>query len=206
MPAGAKGQFEPQYWQIEMALAGTFRIAESVRATTFRHWIGSLQKSGVLGEAARVGKGVTLRYRPDMYRRLLIALALAELGCPPAIILALIEKHWKKRLVPIFEAAEGVLMREDGEKPGPHDVVLLFVGAKFRSGSLMDAAPLSDIQSCTVGDLAKVMTALQGAEGNVLAVNLSALARRFHDALIVSWKMAKEPQEQPAAVRKLRAR
>jgi hypothetical protein len=197
--------FEARYQDIEAALAAISGVPASARAT-LKSWLGWMQRSGLLGESARIGRGLPLVYRVDQFRRLVVAMELAEAGWQPTGILRLISDHWD-RLLPIFEAAEAVLDRDGGEAPGDSDIVLLLAATKFRSGALAVADPVSDIRYATMGELSKGMAViLRGADGDpaprVLAINLTRRLAAFHDALIAAQR-AKQEQQQPVAVRKL---
>ena len=68
--------------------------------------LNNLQKLGVLGEAARVGRGAPLAYTPVELHRLLVAIELCELGVPPATTVALIASYWESKLKAICSDAE----------------------------------------------------------------------------------------------------
>lgn len=197
--------FTPHYSHVERALAASFGIPDEVRKTAFRSWLGSLQKAGLLGARARIGKGAALTYEGDQFRRLIIACELAEFGAPPAVIFSFIENWWTKKLVPIFTSAERDIMTTE---PGPNDVVLILVGLQFRSGTLTGAEPTPSIGKCTLGQMPGVMAmALQddpdALPPRALAVNLTARLRAFHRGLSAAWLDKEEP---PVAVSKARRR
>jgi hypothetical protein len=184
-------KLEFPYGTVERALAAAYSIPESARKTTFRSWLGSLQKLGVLGEDARVGRGSPLQYRPDHLHRLIFAMEMSELGASRAIIIGMIRDYWTRKIEPAFAKAEVSIMRND---PGLADVVLYLIGSRFRSGSLSGADPVPNINCTTMAELPNVLAlGLKDAGPDspaaprVLAVNLSARLRMFHDALAANW-------------------
>ena len=94
------------YGAIERALATSYGIPEAGRESGFRSMLSNLQKLGVLGEAARVGRGAPLTYTPDTLHRFVVALELCELGVPPATTATLIRSYWDAKLKAICSAAE----------------------------------------------------------------------------------------------------
>ena len=120
------------YGAIERALAAAYGIPDSDRETGFRGWVTNLQKLGVLGEAARVGRGAALNYTPDEWHRLLFALELSEVGVTPAVAVALIEVFWERQLKEIFRKAEKTVERDE---PVDEDVIIILAGVSLRSGA-----------------------------------------------------------------------
>ena len=189
---------EFSYGTVETALMTVYGIPEDARLT-FRSWLGSLLKAGLLGEAARVGKGGTLKYSLDHLHRLLLAMELSEAAVPPNVILGLVRDFWTKRLVRIFERAEQRIIYA----ASPADIVLCFVSTQFRSGPLSKREPVPNINSSTLGKLPDLLSLAfrDDLPGNlaprVLAVDLSSRLRSFHAALAQFW-LDEPVQPEPA--------
>src|SRR5262249_61762328 len=95
-----------RYSAVERALAAAYGIPGSVRTAGFRGWVTNLQKLGVLGPSARIGRGAALNYTADEWHRLLFALELSEVGISPAVAVAMIEALWDRQIKAIFRLAE----------------------------------------------------------------------------------------------------
>jgi len=183
------------YRVVERALATSYGIPEAAREAGFRSMLNNLQKLGVLGEAARVGRGAPLVYTPIEQHRLLVAIELCELGVPPATTAALIGNYWESKLKEICSDAErnNPAVR-GGERIDPGDDVLLYLGGvSLRTGSLKGARSPSipNINSCKLHDLQLHMVQWMKMDPNdnatdlpprALVVNLSARLRAFHAA------------------------
>ena len=144
-----------------------------------------MQRGGLFGAEHRVGKGTRLIYQPDMLHRVLFCLELAELGVTPAVQLKLVAELWDKRIREIFSKAETVKQPAGGGD----DVILLMVGVSLMVEAWTGAVP--NINDTTFRKLpSKAALALRRPRRKddpllprVLAVNLSARLRRFHEAL-----------------------
>jgi hypothetical protein len=171
--------FETSYGHVEAALVQTYRVPNKAVAA-FRGRLGNLQKQGLLGAKNMPGRGAPLRYGPDQFHRLVLALELSELGVSPATILSLIEWMWDRTLAPIFKKAERAAERD----AGPGDVILNMGGVKLMTDAWSDAVP--NVNSCTLADLPKHMEGWMHADrlpARALVVNLSSRLRQFHAAL-----------------------
>jgi hypothetical protein len=190
---------EPQfsYGVVERALATSYGIPEAAREAGFRSMLNNLQKLGVLGEAARVGRGSPLVYTPVELHRLIVAIELCELGVPPATVAALIANYWESKLNTICLDAERNNAGVRGGKPiDPGDDVLVYLGGvSLRTGSLKGAwsPSIPNINRCKLRDLPlhMVQWMKMDPEDNpadlpprALVVNLSARLRTFHAALL----------------------
>jgi hypothetical protein len=185
------------YRVVEPALATSYGIPEAARESGFRSMLNNLQKLGVLGEAARVGRGAPLVYTPLELHRLVVAIELCELGVPPATTAALIANYWESHLKAICRDAErnNPAVR-GGERIDPGDDVLLYLGGvSLRTGSLKGARSPSipNINRCKLRDLPRhiVLWMKMDPDDNpvdlpprALVVNLSARLRTFHAALL----------------------
>jgi hypothetical protein len=157
--------------------------------------LNNLQKLGVLGEAARVGRGAPLVYTPIELHRLVVAIELCELGVPPATAAALVANYWESKLTAICGDAERNNPAVHGGEPiDPADDTVLYLGGiSLRTGSLKGARSPSipNIDSCELRDLPSHMAQwMKSPDENradlpprALVVNLSARLRAFHDAL-----------------------
>jgi hypothetical protein len=189
--AAATPPLEFAYRTVERALVAAYGIPEAARETTFRSWLASLQKLGLLGQSARVGRGTPLQYRPEHLHRLIFALEMCEFGAPRALIIGMVQDYWTKKIGPIFAKAEVNIMHSD---PGPADLVFYLVGSRFRSGSLSATAPPPDFNYTTMAKLPDILALVlkdvgpdSPAAPRVLAVNFSARLRMFHTALAANW-------------------
>jgi hypothetical protein len=183
------------YRVVERALATSYGIPEAARDSGFRSMLNNLQKLGVLGEAARVGRGAPLVYTPLELHRLVVAIELCELGVPPATTAALIANYWESHLNAICRDAErnNPAVR-GGERIDPGDDVLLYLGGvSLRTGSLKGARSptIPNINSCKLRDLKLHMVQWMTMDPDAnatdlppraLVVNLSARLRAFHAA------------------------
>jgi hypothetical protein len=177
------------YGVVERALAIAHGVPEAVRPRGFRSMIANLQKLGVLGAQARVGRGVALSYTPTEFNRLILALEFCELGLPPATAVAIVSDAWDPKLKAIVDAAArpiGVVP----EKPKGEDVILCLVGVSFRTASLRgEASPgVPNIDRCSLDKLPIELKQWMATTSNdpaprALVVNLSARLRAFHSAL-----------------------
>lgn len=187
-------EFEIKYGKVETALARTYRIGagDMIR---FRGRLSVLQRGDLFGAKSRQGKGNKLMYTPDMMHRMLFCLELTEFGVVPSVQLKLVADFWESRVCKIFERAETAAMRE----PGDADVVLFVIGISFMGGAWRDEVP--NINSCPLGKLADRLALGMQPRGlndplapRVLAVNLSARLRVFHEHL-ADVHLADEPEE-----------
>jgi len=158
-------------------LIAAYEIAPADQAR-FRARLTFLQRGGLFGAERRPGKGTRLIYQPHMLHRLIFCLELAELGVGPAVQLRLVDELWDKRIRNIFSRADKAVV--------PDDVVLLMTSVSLMVAGWAGAVP--DVNACTLSELAgKITLAMHGENRallpRLLAVNLSARLRRFHDAL-----------------------
>jgi len=185
------------YRVVEPALAASYGIPEAARESGFRSMLNNLQKLGVLGKAARVGRGAPLVYTPLELHRLVVAIELCELGVPPATTAALIANYWESHLKAICRDAERNNPAVRGGEPiDPGDDVLLYLGGvSLRTGSLKGARSPSipNINHCKLRNLPHHMVQwmkmdpgdnLVDLPPRALVVNLSARLRTFHAALL----------------------
>jgi hypothetical protein len=176
------------YSAVEQALAKIYGASENeVRQTAFRARINSLQRLGVLGEKAKVGKGARLTYTVEQMERWLACMELCELGISPTVAGKLVIAYWAKKFAPIFRAAQGTVVRV----PGPDDVILYLGGVHLMSGSWSsesDFPGVPNINHITVRKLPDhVLSWMDDAQrSRMLITNLSARLRQFHTALSVS--------------------
>jgi hypothetical protein len=195
--------FQSSYGAVEKTLAVAYGIPDSVRETGFRGWIGNLQKLGVLGEAARVGRGAALKYGPDELHRFVLAIELSELGLPPATAVALISAYWDTKFKAIFRAAEESIVRDEARE---NDIIIHLGGIALRSGAWL--APKSkfpgvpNINRCRLHELPKYMEIWMrigdeptGLRPRALVVNLSSRLRAFHTAFAASFTAAAPDKE-----------
>jgi hypothetical protein len=218
----AKGQelpkLEVSYGPVERALATCSRIPEAVREAGFRSMLNNLQKLGVLGEAARVGRGAPLVYTPIELHRLLVAIELCELGLPPATTAALIANYWESKLKAICSDAERNNPAVRGGEPiDPGDDIVVYLGGvSLRTGSLKGARSPSipNINYCKLRDLRRhiVQWMTTGPDDNAadlppraLVVNLSARLRAFHAALVPPYMDELRTEYAAGKVKKARA-
>jgi hypothetical protein len=177
--------------------------------------LSNLQKLGVLGEDARVGRGAPLEYTPDMMHRLVLALELCELGISPATAVALIAAHWEQKLKAICAAAErnNPAVRGDTPIDPGDDVIVHFGGVTLRTGSLKGVRlpTIPNINHCLLrklpGHIEQWMKI--GRPGDLppraLLVNLSARLRAFHAVLSPAY-MEELRAERHAAIEKAAGR
>ena len=199
------------YGTIERALAVSYGLPEAARETGFRSMLSNLQKLGVLGEAARVGRGAPLEYTPDMLHRFVLGLELCELGVPPATAASLIDSYWDSKLRAICRAAEENNPAIRGGKPiDPGDDIVVYLGGVGLRTSTLKGARLPAIPAinrCNLRDLPKHIEQWMTMEGpndalglapRALIVNLSARLRSIHASLADSHMRAliEERQEQ----------
>jgi hypothetical protein len=184
------------YGSIERGLATSYGVPETARAGGFRSMLANLQKLGVLGEAARVGRGTPLAYTPDMLHRFVIALELGELGVPPATTAALIDNYWDSKLRAICRKAEENNPAIRGGRPiDPGDDVVIYLGGvgirtSTLKGARVPAVPA--INQCKLRELQARIIRWMTMEGpndalglapRALVLNLSARLRSVHAAL-----------------------
>jgi hypothetical protein len=209
------------YGVVERALATSYGIPEAAREAGFRSMLNNLQKLGVLGEAARVGRGAPLVYTPIELHRLVVAIELCELGVPPATAAALISNYWDSKLAAICSDAERNNPAVRGGEPidPANDTVLYLGGISLRTGSLKGARSpgIPNINRCKLRDLPNHMAQWikMSPDDNradlpprALVVNLSARLRAFHAALAPSYmdelrakQAAGKDKKRPAARR-----
>lgn len=159
--------------------------------------LNNLQKIGVLGEAARVGRGSPLMYTPVELHRLIIAIELCELGVPPATTAALIANYWGSKLKAICSDAERNNPAVRGGEPidSGDDILVYLGGVSLRTGSLKGARSPSipNINRCKLRDLPLHMVQWMKMDPDdnptdlpprALVVNLSARLRTFQAALL----------------------
>jgi hypothetical protein len=181
------------YRAIERALARTHGVPDSVREAGFRSMLSNLQKLGILGEDARVGRGAALGYTPDMMHRLVLGLELCELGIPPATAVALITAYWESRLKKICrDAMQNFPAVRGGQPSDPDDDTILHLGGvALRTGTLKGARSptIPNINQCQLRDLPMrirlwmMMRPDDPVPPRALVLNLSARLSAFHDAL-----------------------
>ena len=184
------------YGVIERALASAYGIPEAARESGFRSMLSNLQKLGVLGEDARVGRGTKVNYDADTLHRFVIALELCELGVPPATTASLIAGYWDSKLWPICSAANRNNPAVRGGMPiDPRDDIVIFLGGVgLRTSTLKGARSpaIPAINSCKLRDLPRNIELWLTVHGpddvpRAWTVNLSARLRSVHDALTVSY-------------------
>src|SRR5262249_27815215 len=141
MPTTPKPRFQVPYGSVERALAASHGIPEAVREAGFRSMLNNLQKLGVLGEKARVGRGSPLAAAPREAHRLILALELCELGVPPATAVGLVATYWDSKLKEICSDAERNNPAARGGDPiDPGDDIIVHLGGVgLRTGSLKGA-------------------------------------------------------------------
>jgi hypothetical protein len=184
------------YRVVERALATSYGIPEAAREASFRSMLNNLQKLGVLGEAARVGRGAPLVYTPVELHRLVVAIELCELGVPPATTAALIANYWESHFKAICRDAERNNPAVRGGEPvDPGDDILLYLGGvSLRTGSLKGARSPSipNINHCKLRELPTHIVEWMKMDPDnnpadlpprSLALNLSARLRAFHRGL-----------------------
>jgi hypothetical protein len=190
-----KGEmFRSSYGPLEKALAIAYGVPESVRETSLRGWVTNLQKLGLLGKAARVGRGTALVYTPNELHRLICGLELTELGVPPATAVALVDAYWESKIKAIFALAEETVAREE---PPENDVILHLGGVSLRSGAWSGARipGIPNINRCRLRELPNYIVEWMkmgpndpiGLPPRALVVNLSARLRAFHTAFAKSY-------------------
>jgi hypothetical protein len=185
------------YGTVERALATSYGIPETTRETGFRSMLNNLQKLGVLGEAARVGRGAPLVYTPSELHRFVVAIELCELGVPPATTAALIAAYWESKFAAICREAERNNPAARGGEPidSGEDIVIYLGGVGLRTGSLKGAQSpnIPNINRCKLRDLSWHIVQWMRMNPNenpaelpprALVVNLSARLRTFHAALL----------------------
>jgi hypothetical protein len=179
--------FQSSYGPVEKAVAIAYGVPEAARETGLRGWITNLQKLGLLGKAARVGRGTALVYTPNELHRLICGLELNELGVPPAMAVALIDAYWESKIKAIFARAERTVAREE---PPENDIILHLGGVSLRAGPLKgEQFPgVPNINECKRSELRwyieqwMAMTPDDPVPPRALVVNLSARLRAFHTA------------------------
>jgi hypothetical protein len=183
-------RFSVLYGTVERALATSYEVPEAVRKAGFRSMLSNLQKLGVLGEAARVGRGAPLDYTPTEFHRFIVAIELCELGVPPATTVALIDGYWPKFKLICDRAERNNPAIHGGAPIDPsEDIVIYLGGVSLRTGSLKGARSPSipNINHCKLGELPWHMVQWIGDTTELppraLVVNLSARLRSFHAAL-----------------------
>jgi hypothetical protein len=184
---------------VEAALVSTYRIAPVDRGR-FRARLTFLQRGGLFGAEHRPGKGTRLTYEVDQLRRTIFCLELAELGIGPAVQLKLVADFWESRIRPIFTKAEAAAERpsRDGKDESGRDVILFMTGVALMAGAWAGVVP--NINHTTLSELPATMALAMRPLGKddpllprVLAVNLTARLRRFHDALVDVHLKFKQP-------------
>jgi hypothetical protein len=184
--------FEVSYGAVERGLAAAFRIPEAVRKTSFRSAFANLQKLGMLGPAARVGRGSPLTYTADEIQRALLALELNEVGIPPATVVNILAAYWEPNIKKIAkQAGEGIGI--DPSPPFEDDTIGCLGGISLRSGAWSASKGarfpgVPNIDACRLHELpAKMNQWMLMAEPNppsrVILFNLSSRMRAFHAAL-----------------------
>jgi hypothetical protein len=205
------------YGVVERALATSYGIPEAAREAGFRSMLNNLQKLGVLGEAARVGRGAPLAYTPVELHRLLVAIELCELGVPPATTAALIANYWESKLKAICSDAERNNPASRGGEPiDPGDDIVVYLGGvSLRTGSLKGARSPSipNINRCKLRDLSHHMVQWMKMDPDdnsgdlpprALVLNLSARLRAFHRGLAAAYMI--ELQAERTATGSIKAR
>jgi hypothetical protein len=175
------------YSAVEQALAKIYGATENeVRQTAFRARINGLQRLGVLGEKAKVGKGTRLTYSVEQMERWLACMELCELGISPTIAAKLVIAYWTKKFAPIFRAAQATVIHDADQE----DVVLYLGGVHLMSANWSPGSDLGvpNINHTTVRKLPDhVLSWMDDAQrSRMLITNLSARLRQFHTALSVS--------------------
>jgi hypothetical protein len=87
---------------VEPALVRAFRIPKK-DLPTLRSRLTVWQRRGVLGRENQVGRGTAIDYGTDEVRRLIFAIALMEVGLPPAAVLEIVTKMWTQKIAEMFE-------------------------------------------------------------------------------------------------------
>jgi hypothetical protein len=197
--------FQTSYGPVRAALAVAFGVPKEVVETAFQGAIANMQKLGLLGSSARIGRGTPLVYTPNEIHRLVCGLELSEVGIPPGTVVALVDAYWPK-LKPIFAEASRPLPYPPEQQPGPdEDIVLILDGLALRTGAW--SAPkgarfpgVGKIESCRRRQL---MDKLAGVTARVIVINLTERLKRFHyafadeylkDAIDEEAKAAKQTQ------------
>jgi hypothetical protein len=171
-------QFTVSYWKVEHALVHVHGIAPD-DVSRFRSRFGALQKGGLFGAANQPGKGTKLLYTPDLIHRAVLAIELGQVGVTPAVILRLINDFWDNRLRSICDEAEREVMHPS---PGG-DIVLFLAGISLVSEGERAVPNINHARMSKLS--ARMELALSGdtLPGRVLAINLTAQLRKFHNAL-----------------------
>jgi hypothetical protein len=191
-------QFTVSYWKVQHALVHVHGIAPD-DVSRFRSRFGALQKGGLFGAANQPGKGTKLVYTPDLIHRAVLAIELSQVGVAPAVILRLINDFWASRLRAICDEAEREVMH-----PSPSgDIVLFLAGISLvsegeRAAPNINHAPMRKLS-------ARMELALSGDKlpGRVLAINLTAQLRKFHNAL-ADVHLQPDPETSPQGAKKSR--
>ena len=176
--------FQTSYGPVRAALAVAFGVPKEAVDTGLQGAIANMQKLGLLGPSARVGRGVPLIYTPNEMHRLVCGLELSEAGIPPATVVALVAAYWPK-LKAIFTEAARPLPYPPVQQPGPGEDIFRFLdGLALRTGAW--SAPKSakfpgvrKIDSCRRREL---MEKLAQVTARVIVINLTERLKRFHDA------------------------
>ena len=182
-----------EYGAVVRALAAAFRIPDAVCKTSFRSAFANLQKLGMLGPAARVGRGSPLTYTAEEIQRAVFVLELNEVGIPPATAVNILAAYWELKIKKIAEqAGEGIGI--DPPPPFKDDTIVYIGGVSLRSGAW--SAPkgarvpgVPNINACRLHELPAhmdgwMLMADADPPSRVILFNLSSRLRAFHAALV----------------------
>jgi hypothetical protein len=120
------------YGDVERALGHIFRVDPRRQRSVLRARLKHFQRLGLPGLAP--GKGKPLRYSRELASMWLMALALAEIGLDPALIVKAIKSHWKNLAPWVRRAAD---YRAQTESP-----VFLLAKPWAMSGSWLESVSL----------------------------------------------------------------
>src|SRR6266540_1340228 len=191
-------KLEFTYGTVERAVAWSHGVPETSRKAGFRSMLNNLQKLGVLGEAARVGRGAPLTYTATELHRLFLGLELCELGLPPATAVGLVATYWDSKFDKICHEAEKNNPAARGGQPidPGDDTVIHLGGVALRTGSLKGARSptIPNINSCKLRELPP----------RALVLNFSARLRAFQRGLAAAHMI--ELRAEHTAIGKIKAR
>jgi hypothetical protein len=193
-------KLEFSYGTVERAVAWSHAIPETARKAGFRSMLNNLQKLGVLGEAARVGRGTPLTYTPTELHRLVLGVELCELGLPPATAVGLVATYWDSKFKKICDDAESNNPAARGDQPiDPGDDTVIYLGGvALRTGSLKGSRSptIPNINSCKLRELpTHIVEWMKMDPANnpvdlpprALILNLSSRLRAFHRGLAAAY-------------------
>jgi len=210
-------KLEFTYGTVERAVAWSHGVPETSRKAGFRSMLNNLQKLGVLGEAARVGRGAPLTYTATELHRLFLGLELCELGLPPATAVGLVATYWDSKFDKICHEAEKNNPAARGGQPidPGDDTVIHLGGVALRTGSLKGARSptIPNINSCKLRELPTKIVEWMKMDPDdnpadlpprALVLNFSARLRAFQRGLAAAHMI--ELRAEHTAIGKIKAR